>query len=211
MSEYIFPFNTCEKPNKNGLARQPYSSLFNLINCIIIFYFLLYTKNTHTFILLFSILCFEIFHSFSHIIHIRGSIQTNIVHILTYCMNLSLFYVFYSYTKKLPSNVFILYILTLVFFDIYSLFNLSLFFYILSQAIITISLLLYYFPLLPKFIKKSIYQIIFFIVIGMVLVANESYNCQKMLSFYPHFPYHIFIEIIIIILFYIICSNFYKL
>ena len=27
MSEYTFPFNTCEKPNKKGIA-QPYSSLF---------------------------------------------------------------------------------------------------------------------------------------------------------------------------------------
>jgi hypothetical protein len=210
MSEYTFPFNTCEKPNKNGVA-QPYSSLFNLINCIIIFYFLLHANNMHTFILFFSILCFELFHSFSHIIHIHGSLQTNVVHILTYCMNLSLFYVFYSYTKKMPSNMFILYLITLVFFDIYSLLNLSLVFYILSQAIITISLLLYYFPLLPAFIKKSIYQIIFLIGIAIFLVINEQYNCEKMLSIYPHFPYHIFIEIIVIILFYVICSNFYKL
>ena len=27
MSEYTFPFNTCEKPNKNGIA-QPYSAFF---------------------------------------------------------------------------------------------------------------------------------------------------------------------------------------
>lgn len=69
MNEYTFPFNTCEIPNKKGVA-QPYSALFNLINCIIIFYFLLKTKNNYTFILLFSILCFELFHTFSHSIHI---------------------------------------------------------------------------------------------------------------------------------------------
>ena len=38
MSEYTFPFDTCEKPNKNGIA-QPYSAFFNIINCVIIFYF----------------------------------------------------------------------------------------------------------------------------------------------------------------------------
>ena len=27
MSDYTFPFDTCEKPNKNGIA-QPYSALF---------------------------------------------------------------------------------------------------------------------------------------------------------------------------------------
>ena len=78
MNEYTFPFNTCEKFNKTGIA-QPYSSLFNLINCLIIFYFLL------------------------------------------------------------------------------------------------------------------------------------KYNCKKMLEYYPHFPYRIFIETIGIILFYIICNAFYRL
>ena len=56
MSEYIFPFSTCEKPNKNGIA-QPYSSFFNFINCLIIFYFLLKTKNKiYIYIIIFYIM-----------------------------------------------------------------------------------------------------------------------------------------------------------
>jgi hypothetical protein len=210
MSEYTFPFNTCEKPNKNGIA-QPYSSIFNLFNCAIIFYFLWKTKQTSTFLLLFSILCFELFHVFSHMIHIQGSIQINITHSLTYLMNLAFFYVFYCYTKKFPSNEFMFYLLILICFDIYSIFNLTIIYYLLSQSAIFISLLLYYFPLLPKFIQKSIYQIIFFVSIIIILFLNEKYNCENMMSIYPHFPYHIFIETIGIVLFYIICSNFYKL
>jgi hypothetical protein len=210
MSEYTFPFNTCEKPNKNGIA-QPYSSLFNLINCLIIFYFLLKTKKIYTFILLFSIFCFELFHLFSHVVHIQGNIQTNITHIITYLINAAFFYVFYNYTNKLPSYEFIFYLFILVCFDIYSLFNLSIVFYILSQAVIMISLLVYYFPLMPKFIQKSLYKIIFFVSIIILLFLNEKYNCEKMMSIYPNFPYHVFIEIIGIVLFYIISSNFYKL
>jgi hypothetical protein len=210
MNEYTFPFNTCEKTNKNGIA-QPYSSLFNIINCLIIFYFLLKTKKIYTFILLFSILCFELFHVFSHMIHIQGSIQTNITHIITYFINIAFFYVFYSYTNKVPSNEFILYLFILVCFDIYSLFYLSIIFYIFSQAIIMISLLMYYLPLLPKLIQKSLYKIVFLISIIILLFLNEKYNCEKMMYIYPDFPYHIFIEIIGIVLFYIISSNFYKL
>ena len=86
MSDYTFPFDTCEKPNKNGIA-QPYSALFNLINCIIIFYFLLKTKNNYTFIFLFSILFFELFHLFSHIVHIKGSLQINMSHFSAYLIN----------------------------------------------------------------------------------------------------------------------------
>ena len=74
-----------------------------------------------------------------------------------------------------------------------------------------ISILVYYFPLLPKFIRTKGYQIIFFVSIILLLILNEKYNCKKMMSIYPDFPYHILIEIIGIILFYIICSNFYKL
>jgi hypothetical protein len=210
MNEYTFPFNTCEKTNKNGIA-QPYSALFNIINCIIIFYFLLKTKHNYTFILLFSILCFELFHVFSHVVHIQGSIQTNITHLLTYFINLAFFYVFYCYTNKLPSYVFVCYLIALICFDIYALFYLSIVFYIFSQAIIMISLLVYYFPLLPKFIQTSLYKIIFFVGVIILLFLNEKYNCEKMLKIYQYFPYHIFIEIIGIVLFYIICSHFYKL
>ena len=210
MSEYTFPFNTCEKVNKNGIA-QPYSLFFNLINCIIILYFLLQTKNNYTFMLLFLILCFELFHSFSHIVHIKGSIQLNIIHLLTYLINFAFFYLFYSYTKKFPNKIFILYLIVLVCLDIYSLFNLTIIYYLSTQSIIFISLLLYYYRLLPKIIQNCIYQLILLIGFVILLVLNETYNCERMLEFYPHFPYHIFIEITGIVFFYVICSNFYKL
>jgi len=210
MSEYTFPFNTCEKPSKKGIA-QPYSALFNFFNCVIIFYFLLKTKNVHTFLLLLSIFCFESFHLFSHIIHIPGSIQINITHTLTYLMNVAFFYTFYCYTHIIPNPIFILLLILLVGFDIYALFKLTIVYYLLSQSAIFISLLLYYLPFLPKFIKNSVYQIIFFVGMIILLFLNEKYNCKKMLKLNPYFPYHIFIEIIGIILFYIICSNFYKL
>jgi len=210
MSDYLFPFNTCEKPNKSIIA-QPYSSFFNLITYSIILYFLIFTKTLHAFLLLFCILVFESFHVFSHIVHIKGSIQINITHLLTYVMNIAFFYVFYSYTKKFPSKEFIIYMCFLVILDIYTFSNYPFIYYLTTQSIIFISLLVYYFPLLPKFIKNGIYKIIFLVSIVILLFINETYNCKKMMSFYPHFPYHILIETVGIILFYTICSNFYKL
>jgi hypothetical protein len=210
MNKYTFPFDTCEKVNKNGIA-QPYSTLFNLINCIIIILFLAKTQKNYTFILLFSILCFELFHLFSHMVHIPGSKQTIIIHILSYFVNLAFFYVFYSYTNVIPKQEFIIYLILLICFDIYAFCNLSIIYYLISQSIIFISLLIYYLPLLPDFIQWSIHQIIFFVSIIIILFINEKKNCKRMLEIYPHFPYHIFIETIGIILFYIICSNFYKL
>lgn len=210
MSEYTFPYNTCEKINKNGIA-QPYSAFFNLINCLVIFYFLLKTKHNYTFMFLLSILCFELVHMFSHIVHIQGRIQIYISHTLSYLTNLAFFYLFYCYTNQLPSYEFILLIIALVCFDVYSIFYLTIFYYLLTQSAIFVSLLLYYFPLLPKFIQTSVYQIIFFVIVIILLFLNEQYNCKKMMTMNSDFPYHIFIEISGILLFYIVSSNFYKL
>ncbi len=210
MNEYTFPFDTCETPNKHGVA-QPYSMMVNIINCCIILYFLLKTKKIYTFILLFSILCFELFHTFSHIIHISGTLQINITHSLVYVMNLAFFYVFYSYTQVFPSLIFIFYILLLIMFDIYSVMNLSIIYYLITQSLIFISLLFYYYHLLPKYIQKSIYIIFTLIIIIIFLFLNEKYNCKAMLSLYPNFPFHILIELTGLILFYVISSNFYKL
>jgi len=58
MNQYTFPFDTCEQPNKHGIA-QPYSATVNLVNCAIVFYFLVQTQKSYTFFLLFSILCFD--------------------------------------------------------------------------------------------------------------------------------------------------------
>jgi len=209
MTEYTFPFNTCEKPFKNGIA-QPYSTLFNLVNCLIIFYFLLKTKK-YTFVLLFSILCFELFHTFSHSIHIPGSLQINIIHILSYCINFAFLFFFYNYTKKIPHGWFILFYLFLILVDIYTFCNMNVVYYILSQAILFLSVLFYYYPFMSKNIKDNINIVFFLVILIIILFLNEKYNCEKMMSIYPHFPYHILIEIIGIILFYIICSTFYRL
>jgi hypothetical protein len=210
MNEYTFPFSTCEKPNKYGIS-QPYSSLLNLINCLIIFYYLKKTKQNYTFILIFCILCFELFHVFSHSIHISGSIQINITHMLSYCINFAFLFFFYNYVKKIPSIGFIIFYVFLIFFDIYIFCNMNVVYYILSQALLFLSVLFYYYPLLTKNIKKIINIIFFLVLLIIILFINEKYNCKKMMSIYPHFPYHILIEIIGLVLFYIICSNFYKL
>ena len=210
MSEYTFPFSTCEKPNKYGIA-QPYSSLLNLINCMIIFYFLLKTKQNYTFILLLCILCFELFHVFSHSIHISGSIQTSITHILSYCINFAFLFFFYNYVNQLPSIWFIAFYVFLIFVDIYTFFNMNVVYHIFSQALLFLSVLFYYYPLLTKHITDNINIIFFLVILIIVLFLNEKYNCEKMMSIYPHFPYHILIEIIGVFLFYIICNTFYKL
>ena len=210
MNDYIFPFHTCETPKEEGIA-QPYSAGFNIITCIIIFYFLVKTKSIPSFLLLFSILIFEAFHAFSHMIHLDGPLQTNIIHSLSYFMNISFFNQFYYYTNVFPASIFILYICGVIFLDIYAFYNYTVVYYLTTQSILFLSILFYYYPLLPTFIQKSIFLIFFLILVIIIFVLNETYNCENMMSIYPHFPYHSLIEITGIAFFYTLCSNFYKL
>jgi len=209
-SEYTFPFNTCERTSDSGLA-QPYSAIINVITCLIILYFLLKTDNPHSFLLMLSILIFEAFHAFSHMIHIAGSIQIIITHALAYCMNIAFFNLFYQTTLVFPSNHFLIYMICVVLLDIYSFFNFDFVYYLVTSSLIFISLIVYYYRFLPKFIQKSIWTIIAVVVVIIGLFFNESCNCANMLEYYPNFPYHIIIELIGMYLFYIICGNFYGL
>ena len=209
MTNYTFPFSTCEKTNKIGVS-QPYSAFFNILNCLMIIYFLQKTKNTHTFILILALLCFELFHVFSHITHIPGTIQVNIIHLLSYSINIALLYFFYNYTNKIPSSWFIILYLLLILFDIYVFCNMNVVYYIFTQALLFLSVLFYYYKLLTMNIKENINTIFILVVIIIMLFINEKNNCEKMMSYNPNFPYHILIEITGIILFYIICITFYS-
>jgi hypothetical protein len=146
---------------------------------------------------------------FSHIIHIHSSIQTNTIHVITYFINFC-FNGIYNFTKTLPSNSFMCILLLLILFDIFALINLSLIFFILSQTFIFISLLIYYYPLLPKNFTDKLYLIVLTILAILILILNEIYNGNAMMAMYPDIPFHCLVEIFIY-LFYNICSIFYNL
>lgn len=211
MNEYTFPFSTCEKKTDDGIFAQPYSAIANIITCLIIIYFLLKTENIHSFLLLLSILAFETFHAFSHLIHISGSMQTNITHMLAYCINFAFLIFFYNYLKKIPSIRFMIFYMFLIFFDIYAFFNMNVVYYIFSQALLFLSVLFYYYPFLKINIKTKIHILSFLVILIIFLFINEIYNCKNMMEIYPYFPYHVFIELTGMYLFYVVCSNFYKL
>jgi len=100
---YTFPFNTCEIPNKKGIS-QPYSVFFNFISCLIILYYLLITTNFSSKLLLFSILLFELFHTFCHSIHLHNYSQIIITHLLAYFVNFCYLFALYNYSNKIPNN-----------------------------------------------------------------------------------------------------------
>ena len=209
-NEYTFPFDTCEKP-KNIFFAQPYSVSINFLSTIIIIYFLFKTRTLHAFILLFSLLLFDLSHTFSHFIHIKSSIQIIFVHVLAYILNFAFLYALYKYTNKLLSIPLIIFLIVILSFDIYAFFNLSLLYYIFTQILFFFSIFIYYYRFLSKSMKSRLN--ILLILIGIIYLGfiNEAFNCKKMLEMYSNFPFHAIIEMLILFAVYFFCLTFYSI
>lgn len=205
--DFIFPFSTCEKPNKNGIA-QPYSAIINVVSIFIIFYFLCQVKNIYVFFLIFSLLVFECVHMFSHVIHLPSYIQINIIHSLAYIVNFCYLLTFYNYTHKAPSLIFTTILVILLLFDIYSFLFLSFVFYFSSSLLIFFSILIYYYKYIPKNKQHYILIILLLGIFIMLLFYNEKTNCKKMLETFPNFPFHAPLELAGSFIFYFICKFF---
>jgi len=210
MSDYTFPFSTCERPHKKGLA-QPYSVIFNIIICTIVIYFLLQTKNKYSFFLLFSILLFELFHTFSHSVHLDSTIQTNMTHFLAYLVNFAYFITLYNYSHHFPSYIFVIYLGAVILFDLYAFNKLSFMYYLTTQFLIFFSLFIYYYRFFPKSMKNRIPLIFGLVFLVLLLFLNENMNCENMLKLFPNFPFHILIEMSAVVIAYNICKVFYLL
>ena len=206
-----FPFETCETPDKDGYIAQPYSTTVNCLNSLIVFFFLTQTKNYYTFFFLFSIFLFELLHTFSHAFHIDGATQTNLVHGLAYFINATLLYALYRYSGIAPSLFLSIILVSLISIDIYALFSLSTVFYILTQFLIFLSILFFYFTTLPSNTKSSVKWLVFLGILIVCLVYNEIRNCDEMAKLYPDAPFHILVEIPGVFFFYLVCQNFYEL
>jgi hypothetical protein len=208
--DFIFPFSTCETPKKDGIA-QPYSVLANMLSIFVILYFLFQTKHIYPFLLLLSFLAFECVHAFSHTIHLPGYVQNNITHCIAYTINVFYLLTFYHYTKHAPNITFLIFLVCLTIFDVYSLMFLSFVYYFSSSMIIFFSILIYYYPYIPKNKQSYIVTILLlgFLIIG--LFYNEKYNCKSMLRMFPGFPFHALLELNGTVIFYYLCKFFYQM
>jgi hypothetical protein len=216
MSDFTFPFDSCEKPQETieigGIKiAQPWSVAANMVSIFVILFFLFKTKKVYTFLLIFMFLLFESFHTFSHAIHLEGKMQYLIVHILATLINVCYLYAFYKSTKVFPSKLFIAFIAAVEIADIYAFNYFSFLYTFITQLVIFVSIFLYYKPHLPAKYQGNIPYILSIVFLIILVLANERYNCDKMLAVFPDFPFHIMIECLGTLAFYLILSNVYLL
>lgn len=200
MTDIYFPFNTCEEPNKNQLIAQPVSAFINFITCLILIYFFLKAKTIIIRLLILAFIVFEIFHTYSHITHIDGAIQSNIIHGIWYFLSFMVLIASIKITKKYPNIYTILILLFIIIIDINLFFLPNKLYMIFTALTLPVVIVLSYYKLYPIYIRKAIpYLILLLIIVGIVLI-NEKFNCENMMKF-AKLPYHAIIEILGMILF----------
>lgn len=198
--DFTFPYSTCEKPQMNSIIQQPYSTIVNVLTVALLMYFLYISKSWYLKIVFLTYIIFEIWHTISHMIFIGGHIHQNISHILAYVIAFVTLIVFLHLTKSRLSNNYVILLFIFVCIDIYIALFVGGIYMILSGIIIFIIILSIFY----KRFKSNILYFIFLLLGLILLELNESFNCRSLLVLYPYFPFHIFIEIYGLILFYIL-------
>jgi hypothetical protein len=208
---YVFPFNTCEVPDNNSLVKQPASALINLISTIILFYLATKAQTIHVSFLLFCYGLFELWHTFSHVVHLKNKhMQTNVVHILGYLIAFSSLWCIQELSGKVNSRLFYKILAIIVLIDLYTwveikgvwtiFTGLSIFAFIIFGSIDKLS---------PQF-KDILPYFILGLLLLFMLFVNENINCDKMLE-YHIFPYHAIIEVLGLIMFVALSKQFLHL
>jgi len=210
MNVYTFPFDTCETPQETGIA-QPYSVLVNVVTCSIVAFFLVKTPHWHAFWLLLALLIFELNHTLSHFIHIPGSFLFTITHVSGFLVNLALLNFLYHVTKTLPPWYYIALWGIILAVDGYAFFNLSFIYFVLTQIVLFVAILFFYYPRLSQPVQRSFRWILGSTVVIYLGFVNEKLHCKDMLAAFPNFPFHVIIETLSIVPIYLLSSTLYNL
>ena len=211
MGEMTFPFDTCEIPQKTGFS-QPYSVIVNLIILSIILFFIFKTKTWTQFGVLFSILLFELSHTFSHMLHIPGRIEFFTTHYLSVLVLVSIFLFFYLKTGVLPPVMVMSLFLGIILLDAWIIYQKMTFILNIFTILIAFFLVLgFYYFYLSVNKKKTVFILILVSLLFLILETNEYFNCKSMLKWFPEFPFHILVESSGILPVYFICRLFYDM
>lgn len=209
MSDIYFPFNTCEEPNKNNLIAQPVSAFINMITSLILIYFFFKAKTVIIKLLILAFILFELFHTYSHIKHIDGTIQSNIIHGIWYFLSFMVLIASIKITKKYPNIYTIIILIIIIIIDIHLFFLPNKLYMIFTALTLPIVIVISYYNSYPIQIKKAIPYLISLLIIVGIFLINEKFNCENMMKFFK-LPYHAIIEIIGMILFITLAYVFLK-
>jgi hypothetical protein len=204
---HLFPFTTCEKPLKHAFIMQPVSALINVVCCLILMYYVYMAKTFNVKLMLCTFLCFQAWHAFSHMQHIRSSIQANVIHIIAYTVSATLLYSVISLSGKAPSAAFFAVLIAVLCIDIYVWLHVGGLWMIMTGLSIMTLVVFGNLWVFPKALMNNLICLAVGFLILLAFIINEKINCQYMLQIYE-LPYHALIEATGLVLFWLLAQLF---
>lgn len=199
ISNYIFPFNTCEAV-ATSFPLQPWSFIVNLASSMMLVCMALSAcrKPVRNLILMFAL--FELYHAASHAIHLQH--MRYVIHFIVYGMTYTLILAMRSLIGYVPKLTIVLVSYTVV-IDLSVVIatggtGLAMIFSGLSIMAMAV---LSFINEMPSDIARMFVSVMSGgLGVLFLLFANESFNCEWMLNT-KVFPYHAIIEVWGLILF----------
>ena len=199
---YTFPFDTCEEPCKDCIAKQPYSTGVNAMSVLILAAFLFTAKTLPFKLVIAGLVAFETMHTYSHFVHVPGNIQQNSIHLIVYYIILTTIFAL-SQHQPLPTELIIAFIIMFL-VDLYIYIKIKKVFMIISGSLLygIIFTILHYRLHLSKETNNLVIGLLVLILVIIACIINEAVNCHKMLKTYK-FPYHVIIETLGMLMFWL--------
>lgn len=215
----VFPFFTCETPDTHAFVAQPVSAAINLITVLALAYVFTQAQSTPARAAIGSYIAFEAWHTFSHVKHLAGTIQTNVVHSLGYVISATTLAAILltsgtasgpsgpSGPSSSPSPLFWIVLAAAIATDLVVWYNVGGIYTIFTGLSILAVIIVGLYPQLPDKLKRRLPFMLVGLALLAVLFVNEAKNCDAMMDAYK-FPYHAAIEIVGFALFVALASSF---
>jgi hypothetical protein len=161
-----------------------------------------------------SVLIFNIFHTFSHTIHIKNfkNGQFYLTHFSAIVSTMFFIVLLNAVTKTNLVGWQIFTLLFLYIFDIYLISqNVSHIYNIITFLLLLFLIMIFYYSFLSDKIKQNIIYIILFSLLVLSFQIFEIFNCKFILENFKGFPLHIITEISACGPIYLLCDTFYEI
>lgn len=195
MQDYAFPFHTCERVQKGSWCAQPWSALANAVCLAGLLLAVAMARTAAVTTLLLSFCAFEAMHLFSHVRHVEGQVQANVVHALGYCMAVSLLWVIAALGGGQPLNLWSVMAVSAV--DIYIACSVRGLAMILSGLSVLVVVVFHNWHALSAGFRADLaHSLLPELLLLAALFVNEAVNGRRMLRFAPDVPWHLLVELV---------------
>jgi hypothetical protein len=201
---FTFPFSTCERPSRSGVAAQPVSAAINAAAAAGLFASAALATGAlwQVRVALLSYGAFEAWHAWSHAVHVPGTVLADVVHMLGYAMSAATLLALRALDPRpMPAAAwmaiaFAIAVDVVVWVGVHRWAWSHL--YIVATGLGVLAVVVV--AAAPPRLRASLPWLLAGLLVLLALFVNEAVNCEAMLAA-ANLPYHAAVELLGLALF----------